>query len=81
MSRGNIRDILDLKNGFHLTGSQFYSVALSVARGMNYLHTLSVPIVHGNLSTYNILCQDNWEAKVIFIHSQRFFHLLIFFTF
>lgn len=64
MTRGNIRDILSSNHGDNLSGSQFYSVALSVARGMNYLHTLATPIVHGNLSSKNILCQDNWEAKV-----------------
>ena len=64
MARGSIRDILDNKNGLRFTGAQFYSVALSVARGLNYLHTLASPIVHGNLTSENILCQDNWEVKV-----------------
>ena len=64
MERGCLREILCSKSGMRLSSSQIFSIALSVARGMNYLHTLCKPIVHGTLSSYNVLIQDNWEVKV-----------------
>lgn len=43
-----------------------YKVQLSfdVALGMNYLHTLDKPIIHGDLKIQNVLVSDGYTAKV-----------------
>lgn len=43
-----------------------YKVQLSfdVALGMNYLHTLDKPIIHGDLKIQNVLVADGYTAKV-----------------
>ncbi|KMT16275.1 hypothetical protein BVRB_3g054260 [Beta vulgaris subsp. vulgaris] len=39
-------------------------MALDIARGMNYLHNCSPPIVHRDLKTSNLLVDKNWMVKV-----------------
>jgi len=38
------------------------SLVLDVARGLNYLHTLTPPIVHGDLKSNNVLITDDGHA-------------------
>jgi serine/threonine protein kinase len=64
MVRGSLRELLQGTNKPLLTGTQIISIALSAARGMNYLHTLHQPLVHGSLSSHNILLQESWQVKV-----------------
>ena len=40
------------------------TVALDVARGMQYLHNLRQPIIHRDLNSHNILLDDNGHAVV-----------------
>ena len=40
------------------------TVALDVAKGMNYLHTLPQPIIHRDLNSHNILLDDMGHAVV-----------------
>ncbi|KAF3527460.1 hypothetical protein DY000_02043754 [Brassica cretica] len=39
-------------------------MALDIARGMNYLHHCSPPIVHRDLKSSNLLVDKNWTVKV-----------------
>ncbi|VAI28354.1 unnamed protein product [Triticum turgidum subsp. durum] len=39
-------------------------MALDVARGMNYLHHYSPPIIHRDLKSSNLLVDKNWTVKV-----------------
>jgi serine/threonine protein kinase len=40
------------------------SIAISVARGMAYLHSRSPPLLHMDLKSPNILVDDKWRIKI-----------------
>ncbi|CAF1937148.1 unnamed protein product [Brassica napus] len=40
------------------------NMSLDIARGMNYLHCCSPPIVHCDLKSSNLLVDKNWTVKV-----------------
>eukprot|EP00241_Pyramimonas_parkeae_P002549 CAMPEP_0114236464 /NCGR_PEP_ID=MMETSP0058-20121206/6857_1 /TAXON_ID=36894 /ORGANISM="Pyramimonas parkeae, CCMP726" /LENGTH=457 /DNA_ID=CAMNT_0001348413 /DNA_START=328 /DNA_END=1702 /DNA_ORIENTATION=- len=40
------------------------SILKNVAAGMNYLHSMDPPVIHGTLQTHNILVDNNLTAKV-----------------
>ena len=63
MRRGSLHNILR-KNGGPLGGPRTHHVALSVARGMQYLHSRSPPILHLDLKSPNILVDDKWRVKI-----------------
>ncbi|KFK38121.1 hypothetical protein AALP_AA3G072400 [Arabis alpina] len=39
-------------------------MAVDIARGMNYLHNCSPPIIHRDLKSSNLLVDRNWNVKV-----------------
>lgn len=41
-----------------------YNIALDVARGMHYLHTLPQPIIHRDLNSHNILLSSEVSDKL-----------------
>ncbi|KAG7971975.1 hypothetical protein I3843_07G161600 [Carya illinoinensis] len=47
-------------------------MALDVAKGVNYLHCLSPPIVHWDLKSPNLLVDKNWTVKVCDFGLSRF---------
>lgn len=47
-------------------------IALDVAKGINYLHCLSPPIVHWDLKSPNLLVDKNWTVKVCDFGLSRF---------
>ncbi|XP_057504800.1 serine/threonine-protein kinase CTR1 [Actinidia eriantha] len=47
-------------------------MALDVAKGINYLHNLSPPIVHWDLKSPNLLVDKNWTVKVCDFGLSRF---------
>lgn len=60
---GSLRSILN-NPMIRLNTKIIIKIALSVARGMNYLHTQSPAIFHRDLNSHNILCHKNWIIKV-----------------
>ncbi|XP_050728348.1 serine/threonine-protein kinase TNNI3K-like isoform X2 [Eriocheir sinensis] len=49
-----------------------YNIALDVARGMHYLHTLPQPIIHRDLNSHNILLSSDCRARVADFGESRF---------
>ncbi|KAL3830385.1 hypothetical protein ACJIZ3_019187 [Penstemon smallii] len=47
-------------------------MALDVAKGINYLHCLTPPIVHWDLKSPNLLVDKNWTVKVCDFGLSRF---------
>ena len=39
-------------------------MALEIAKGMDYLHSLPTPIIHRDLKTANVLVGNNYSCKV-----------------
>ena len=63
MRRGSLHNILR-RNGGHLGPPRTHHVAVSVARGMQYLHSRAQPILHLDLKSPNILVDDKWRVKI-----------------
>ncbi|KAF8085148.1 hypothetical protein N665_0678s0008 [Sinapis alba] len=40
------------------------NMAMDIARGMNYLHHCSPPVIHRDLKSSNLLVDKNWNVKV-----------------
>lgn len=65
MARGSLFQILRQHPwGETLHPKIIRAVAVSVARGMAYLHTRSPPIMHLDLKSPNILVDDRWRIKI-----------------
>lgn len=62
--RASAGDILDKRKRLRM--------ALDVAKGINYLHCLSPPIVHWDLKSPNLLVDKNWTVKVCDFGLSRF---------
>ncbi|KAJ0653404.1 putative protein kinase TKL-CTR1-DRK-2 family [Helianthus annuus] len=57
-------EIMNMKRRIHM--------ALDAAKGINYLHCLSPPIVHWDLKSLNLLVDKNWTVKVCDFGLSRF---------
>ncbi|KAK9109059.1 hypothetical protein Sjap_017119 [Stephania japonica] len=64
LNRGSTGEILDKRRRLRM--------ALDVAKGINYLHCLSPPIVHWDLKSPNLLVDKNWTVKVCDFGLSRF---------
>lgn len=63
--RGSLYRILHRPNSAQvLDERKRMRMALDVAKGMNYLHRSSPPIVHRDLKSPNLLVDKNWTVKV-----------------
>jgi len=39
-------------------------IAIDIAKGLNFLHSLNPPVLHRDLKTANVLCNDHLEGKL-----------------
>ncbi|KAL6653689.1 hypothetical protein ACP70R_008613 [Stipagrostis hirtigluma subsp. patula] len=63
LPRGSLFRLLQ-KSGSKLDPRRRVHMAIDIARGMNYLHHSSPPIVHRDLKSSNLLVDKNWTVKV-----------------
>uniref|UniRef100_A0A0D9XVA2 non-specific serine/threonine protein kinase n=1 Tax=Leersia perrieri TaxID=77586 RepID=A0A0D9XVA2_9ORYZ len=63
LPRGSLFRLLQ-KNAGKLDPRRRVHMAIDIARGMNYLHNSSPPIVHRDLKSSNLLVDKNWTVKV-----------------
>ncbi|KAL6519767.1 hypothetical protein OROMI_032661 [Orobanche minor] len=63
LPRGSLFQLLQ-RNTSKLEWRRRIHMALDIARGMNYLHHCSIPIVHRDLKSSNLLVDRNWTVKV-----------------
>nr|CAB3490560.1 unnamed protein product [Digitaria exilis] len=63
LPRGSLFRLLQ-KNTGKLDPRRRVHMAIDIARGMNYLHHCSPPIVHRDLKSSNLLVDKNWTVKV-----------------
>ncbi|XP_071525007.1 serine/threonine-protein kinase TNNI3K-like isoform X2 [Panulirus ornatus] len=49
-----------------------FNIAIDVAKGMHYLHTLPQPIIHRDLNSHNILLNNECHARVADFGESRF---------
>lgn len=66
---GTLTDLLakartDLNVAKDLTWAQRVSMALDIAMGVLYLHRFSQPVIHRDLTTRNLLLDNDWRVKV-----------------
>jgi len=63
MQRGSLNDVLQsAEYQRQLDSILSLRIATDIARGMAYLHSMSV--IHRDLKSFNILLDANWTAKV-----------------
>ncbi|KAK8333377.1 hypothetical protein V6Z12_A10G198700 [Gossypium hirsutum] len=63
LPRGSLFQLLQ-RNTTKLGWRRRVSMALDIARGMNYLHNCNPPIIHRDLKSSNLLVDKNWTVKV-----------------
>ncbi|KAH1046271.1 hypothetical protein J1N35_037055 [Gossypium stocksii] len=63
LPRGSLFELLQ-RNTTKLGWRRRVSMALDIARGMNYLHNCNPPIIHRDLKSSNLLVDKNWTVKV-----------------
>ena len=61
MENGSLKNFLV---GTHIELQQKLNFIYDITSGMEYLHSLSPPVIHGDLKIENILVSNNYKAKV-----------------
>ncbi|TYG43057.1 hypothetical protein ES288_D12G306400v1 [Gossypium darwinii] len=65
MPHGNLQDaLLHRKCPELMKWKQRFSIAVDIAKGLDYLHGLDPPIIHGDIKPSNILLDQNFSAKI-----------------
>lgn len=62
-SQGSIFDILQ-NSKKELSWARIKIIAMEIARGLEYLHGQDPPIIHGSLTSKNILVNEYWCVKI-----------------
>ncbi|XP_077244994.1 protein kinase superfamily protein [Tasmannia lanceolata] len=62
-TRGTLAQFLRGRNDESQRWSVIYRISLSIAKGLDHLHTgLQKPIIHGNLKSKNVLLDSNYQV-------------------
>ncbi|XP_042066020.1 receptor-like serine/threonine-protein kinase At2g45590 [Salvia splendens] len=66
MRNGSLQDaLLDRKCAELVNWGKRFSIILSIAKGLDYLHfSCDLPIIHGDIKPSNILLDSNFDAKI-----------------
>lgn len=65
MPNGNLQDaLLHRKCPELMNWKQRFSVAVDIAKGLEYLHGLDPPVIHGDIKPSNILLDQYFSAKI-----------------
>lgn len=65
MSNGNLQDaLLDRKCSELMDWKKRFDIAMDVAKGIEYLHSLDPPVIHGDIKPSNILLDRCFSAKI-----------------
>lgn len=65
MPNGNLQDaLLKTKRAELLEWRRRYDVVLDIAKGLEYLHSLDPPVIHGDIKPSNILLDQYFKAKI-----------------
>ncbi|XLU45466.1 hypothetical protein S245_040280 [Arachis hypogaea] len=68
LSRGSLYELLRMPGvGISLSEMRRLSMAYDVASGMNYLHQMRPPIVHGDLKSPNLLVDNTYTVKRVLL--------------
>ncbi|KAE8704690.1 Receptor-like serine/threonine-protein kinase [Hibiscus syriacus] len=65
MPNGNLQDaLLHRKCPELMNWKQRFSIVVDIAKGLEYLHGLDPPIIHGDIKPSNVLLDQNFSAKI-----------------
>ncbi|XP_050059331.1 uncharacterized protein LOC114123800 isoform X3 [Aphis gossypii] len=65
MANGSLEDRLQCKNGTKpLSWTTRGNIATGIARGLQFLHNVETPLIHGDIKSANILLDSNLEPRI-----------------
>ncbi|XP_073675563.1 interleukin-1 receptor-associated kinase 1 isoform X2 [Garra rufa] len=64
MPNGSLEDRLQCKDSYALSWSQRVNVLLGTAKAIQYLHSCSPALIHGDIKSSNILLGEHLESKL-----------------
>ncbi|XP_026823481.1 uncharacterized protein LOC113561334 isoform X2 [Rhopalosiphum maidis] len=65
MANGSLEDRLQCKNGTKpLSWTTRKNIATGIARGLQFLHNVETPLIHGDIKSANILLDSNLEPRI-----------------
>ena len=64
MEEGSLNSVLNKKRPQDFTWEKRYVIAKDIVEGLAYLHRQTVPIIHRDLKSHNVLFMDKYRAKL-----------------